>query len=459
MTKSKILIRRIGLLLSAALLLTSGCGSQEASQESEQVQDIEIFYRADDGEFERSFILGRTPSMDFESEEESTAADGEKIVITLAMASNAAGENSMDVLAVLAANFNKDNEKYYVELRTCRTGEELGTMRNRLSVEVGAGGGPDIMTDDVFPVTQEIMDSGILVNLTPYLEKSGVTTETFFPAYAAAVLENRIYGIQPSFSVFGYSVDAEVLGDREPPEDVETLADLLLEYQGHGSFLGKNTQGRYILACFLDGSEDIWGMIDWEEKTCDFTGELFSKLLEVSKRYRADGKKGYEPVVHVYFVQMQCPPSYSVSLFSPGSVPIGYFFDDGPHYRNIITAETLMINANTEHLEGAYAFVSYVLCRGGQNSQMEPIQKELWNTAWEYYAQLSEYGVTSAPMNEETRQETLDAYGDARYVPRRAEAILEIIYEEAEDYIEGDRSKEDVINVIQNRVQLYLDEH
>lgn len=62
-------------------------------------------------------------------------------------------------------------------------------------------------------------------------------------------------------------------------------------------------------------------------------------------------------------------------------------------------------------------------------------------------------------MNEETRQETLDAYTDARYVPRRAEAILDIVYEEAEGYIEGDRSKEDVINVIQNRVQLYLDEH
>ena len=103
--------------------------------------------------------------------------------------------------------------------------------------------------------------------------------------------------------------------------------------------------------------------------------------------------------------------------------------------------------------------MSYVLSRGGQNNQAEPIQKELWDTAWQNYLQMSEYGMMSEPINEETRQETLEAYEDARYTPRRAEAILEIVYEEAEGYIEGDRNKEDVINVIQNRVQLYLDEH
>lgn len=459
MTKSKNLFRRTGLLLSAVLLLTSGCGSQGASQESGQESDIEILYHADDGEFDRSFNGGRTPLVAPESEEESTAEDGEKNVITLAMVSDAVGGNTTDLLAELVAKFNKENEKYYMELKTCRSGAELSSMRDRLSIEVGAGGGPDIMTDDVFPVTQEIMDSGVLVNLAPYLEKSGVTPETFFPAYATAVSEDRIYGIQATLYVTGYSVDAEVLGDREPPEDVEAMADLLLEYPGHGSFLYEMFGGRYILRYFLESSEDLWGMIDWEEKTCDFTGALFSKFLEVSKRYREDGEKGYEPVVHSYYVAMQYPPSYSMSVFCPGSIPIGLFFDDGPHYQYEVTANMLMINANTEHLEGAYAFVSYVLSRGGQDSQAEPIQKELWNTAWQYYSQLSEYGVIPAPMNEETRQETLEAYEDARYVPRRAEAVLEIVYEEAEGYIEGDRSKEDVINVIQNRVQLYLDEN
>lgn len=420
-------------------------------------QEIEIFYHADDGEFNRNTEWDDL-SADNASEEKSVAEDEEKTVITLATVSDANG-NEVEVYEQIAAQFNKKNEKYRVELRTCRYGEELGTMRDRLSVEVGAGGGPDIMTSDVFPVTQEIMDSGILVNLTPYLEKSGVTPEKFFPAYAAAVSGDRIYGIKPTFSVSGYSVDAEVLGDREPPEDVEALADLLLEYPGHGSFLGNMTGGRYILAYFLEGSEDLWGVINWEERTCDFTRPLFSKLLEVSKRLREDGKKGYGPVVHKYLLGMQRPPSYSLSLFCPGSVPVGFFFDDGPHYR-YNEGKILMINANTDNLEGAYAFVSYVMSKEGQdNFYGEPMQKELWDIAWQQLSEMSGYNSRiSAPMNEETRQETMEAYEDARFTPRRAETVLKIVYEEADGYLEGKRSKDEVIDLIQNRVQLYLDE-
>ena len=440
-------------VLAAVFLL----GNPKNASQDGQVQDIDIFYHADEGEADWSFI----PSAENDAEEKDKAEEEEKIVITLALVA-ADTEGTMALMEEAAYRFNKNNDKYYVELRTCHYGAELGTMRDRISVEVGAGGGPDIMTADVFPVTQEIMDSGVLVDLTPYLEASGITPEKYFPAYAAAVSGDRIYGIRPTISVDGFSVAAEVLGDRKPPEDVETLVDLLLEYQGHGSFMTTSYRGRYILRDLLEGSEDLWGMIDWEEKTCDFTGSFFSKLLDMAKRYREDGIKGYEPVVYSYFVNDYNPPSYSIPKFCPGSVPIGYFFDDGTHYEYAKNAAaTVVINANTEHLEGAYAFVSYLLSKGGQEAQVEPMNKELWDTQYQYYLDLLEKipdHPEIPPLNEGTRQETVDAYGDARYAPRRAEAILAIVYEEAEDYIEGDKRKEDVINVIQNRAQLYLDE-
>ena len=440
-------------VLAAVFLL----GNPENAPQDDQVQDIEIFYNADEGEADHSFI----PSAENDAEEKSKAEEEEKIVITLALVVPEE-EGATSLMQEAAYRFNKKNEKYYVELRTCHYGAELGTMRDRLAVEVGAGDGPDIMTADVFPVTQAIMDSGVLADLTPYMEASGITPEIYFPAYAAAVSGDRIYGIRASVAVEGFSVAAEVLGEREPPKDVEGLVDLLLEYQGHGSFYSTSFGGRYILRDLLSGSEDLWGMIDWEEKTCDFTGPFFSKLLDMAKRYREDGIKGYEPVVYSYYIDMYNPPSLSIPKFCPGSVPVGYFFDDGSHYKYTYSdAATVVINANTEHLEGAYAFVSYLLSRGGQDAQKEPVNKELWNAKYENLLDLLRKIPDHPyipPLNEETRQETLGAIGDARYVPRRAEAIRDIIYEEAEGYIEGDRSKEDVIRVIQNRAQLYLDE-
>ncbi len=458
-SKRKNRMQKMILLACAVLLFTSGCGSRGKTQETE---DIEIFYHADDGEFDLEYgrITSWTPLEE--------AKEGKVIVTLMALDLNKGAENLRSPLTGLVNQFNSENEKYWIELETCGAGAEFLTMMDRLSVEIGAGGGPDIMTNGVFPVTQEIMDSGILVNLAPYLEQSGVTPQTYFPAYASAVSGDRIYGISYCFSVDGYALDPAVLGDREPPEDVEALADLLLEYPGHGSFIGPSLRGQYILEHLLEGSEDIWGMVDWEENTCDFTGPLFSKLLEVARRYREDGKKGYDPVVQCYYVDTTCPPSEGIQRFCPGSVPIGFYFDDGSHYQLAKNGDMLMINANTEHLEGAYAFLSYTLCQKGQNLVgAERVNKEFWESSYQYQRELSEMRqVLPDPqypmplLDDETRQETLAVIEDARYMSMRASAILNIIYEEADGYLEGvsDVKLEDVIDKIQNRAQLYLDE-
>lgn len=48
---------------------------------------------------------------------------------------------------------------------------------------------------------------------------------------------------------------------------------------------------------------------------------------------------------------------------------------------------------------------------------------------------------------------------DSRYLPRNTEVILDIIMDETEDFFEDEKTKEEVIAIIQSRVQLYLDEN
>ena len=50
------------------------------------------------------------------------------------------------------------------------------------------------------------------------------------------------------------------------------------------------------------------------------------------------------------------------------------------------------------------------------------------------------------------------AIEDARPLPMRTAPILAIIQEEAKDYFNGSKRVEEIIQVINNRVQLYLDE-
>ena len=441
-------IRGRWVFLAAVLLFTSGCGPRETAQAPEPGQEISIYYHADDGTFDGE-AYHVAPKEDLDS-----AVEKGKTVITFTVCS-LKGYDS--VYRQIANQFNNESEQFYVELTDCDYGDELRDMRTRISIEMGSGRGPDLLTEDIFPLSQEIMDSGVLVDLTPYLEASGITPEKYFPGYAAAVSGDKIYGVDPKFMVINYWVDEEVLGSREAP-DLETLVDKLLEYPERASFLGPGMRSRYILAYFLEGSEDLWGMIDWEEKTCDFTGDLFSKILEVTKRYWEDGEKGYDPVMYSFVLGMTTPISRSQSFY-PGTVSIGFYFDDGSHPKYQVNGDIMMINANTQHLEGAYAFLSYVLCKSGQSFSVEPVHKEVWEATLQVLMVAIEEGRSPLPLYEETRKEALATFEDARFAPRRAETILEIVYEEAESYFEGDRSREEVIGLIQNRVQLYLNEN
>ena len=48
---------------------------------------------------------------------------------------------------------------------------------------------------------------------------------------------------------------------------------------------------------------------------------------------------------------------------------------------------------------------------------------------------------------------------DTRALPYRIEPLLEIILEEADHYFNNAKTIEEILPVIENRVQLYLDEH
>ena len=62
------------------------------------------------------------------------------------------------------------------------------------------------------------------------------------------------------------------------------------------------------------------------------------------------------------------------------------------------------------------------------------------------------------PMTEKMVEDIRDYAERARYTPTRTKPILSIIYEEAGSYFAGDKPIEEVIDLIQNRVQVYLNE-
>ena len=441
----------IPIALMGSVFCFAGCSDnkEEASPNPTlNVEDITIYYQADDGEF-RKDTYSTEPKEDKEQ-----AIEKEKTIISLYC-----GGSENRSLNYLVTDFNRENSLFHVEMTQFPYDMEFQSVQERLRIDVSTGKGPDIMTLDVFPVSEKIIADGYLLDMAPLMEKSNITDEKFFPAYKAVTNGDKVYGICPSMEVVRMSIDEKVLPDKEIP-DLEALVDILLDYPEPAIFLSESQDGIYIMDYFLCGSEDLWGVIDWENKTCDFSKELFSKILEVCKKYADNRNRGYDPIMRMEHCYMGLYPGQE-AIEKEGRVMLDYYFDDGNYPKYNFSFETLVINADTSNLEAAWAFVSYVMSKTGQSYSAVPTHRELFTEQQTEHLKGVEAGIEYALVDytEEVMLDSIQVFETGKYCPTCTEEILNIIYEEAGAYFSGDKRKEDVIQIIQSRVQILLDEY
>ncbi|MCM1192204.1 MAG: ABC transporter substrate-binding protein [Butyrivibrio sp.] len=382
--------------------------------------------------------------------------------------------------------FNRSNSEYHVILEDCGGGNDPDDFARLTSVQIAAGKGPDILYGGLMQdYIVGMMEKNALEDLSPYMEKSGLREEDFFPFTFSTWREGeRIYGINVRISgMYGYRTDAALLGGYTE-SDIHTLTAALLSC-GEERIFRQGYSSQNILDFFLRGTETLWGMIDWEEGTCDFSGTLFAQILEIAARYEDAERNSLFPGL--------IEPRSFLNLFEfdgendqkkAGTVTCGTLFDDGCHIA-VTSDSTMAINANSAHKEGAWQFICFLLGEEAQtsdsfyvpvnrkvfdawlNAQLKEVsggkEKEI-GTAYEYITggqvqiSITVNIYTAEDITEEKAAEYTQALEEARPYPLRTLPVLAIIREEAEDYFNGSKTVEEVTALISNRVQLYLDE-
>lgn len=388
-------------------------------------------------------------------------------------------------------DFNRQSETYHVIVENCGQGNDVADFARLTSVQIASGKGPDIIEGGLMKEYMSgMMEKGALEDLRPYMEKSGLREEDYFPFTFAVWRDgDKICGVSPaSPSLESYLLDSAVLGGIQEP-DIETLVDGLLSRQEDAIFL-EDYDSQKLLELLLKGSDTLWGMVDWEKGSCDFSGELFAKILETAKRYGdSDDKRTVNPIAEKHRFS-------DIHLFEDraererdGKTICGVLFDDGCHVA--VTSNFILgINANSPNKEGAWEFISYLLGDESQSAMTSkttvtpgiPAARKTFDTWVErqkeelsdgkeirvIYANFLPDGstevlsdiivYTEADVTEEIIAEYTEELENARPYPLRTAPILDIISEEAADYFNGSKSAERVGNIVANRVQTYLDE-
>lgn len=366
-------------------------------------------------------------------------------------------------------NFNRSSEEYYVVLEEGGDGENISDFRLRTGIELSAGRGADIIASDAMPDVMGYIRNGTLEDLTPYLENTGTRKEDFFPAaFEHWAYDGKIYGVETKFSPSAIWIDEEVLGGREVP-DVETLVAAMLDYQGEKKWLWPSD---WILNYLLRGSENLWGMVDWERGSCDFTGKLFLDMLKAAEMH--GGSPAEENVSTGWAHSGYARFDSDEKMAAEGRVNLGFLFDDGSHALLIGTG-TLAVNSNSQNKDGAWAFICYLLDRDIQKKNLSfvslaggngfPVSREAFDELGSFMEsevnKVSGYSVQEKQdiVDPKRHDEIRAVLEDARFAPINIGPILDIILDEADWYFNGNKSAEEVCGVIQNRVKLYLEEN
>lgn len=365
----------------------------------------------------------------------------------------------------LITQFNKDNEKYYVVL------EEGGDMywadyQNRTSMEIATGKGPDLITPLAVQNMSSLAEKGALENLEPYFQASGISPDDYFPVAVNDLgMGTGIYAVGSRMSLDIFYIREDFVEDVQDT-NLEEILNNMEAYEGNAvlnSTFGYDSGS--VLWFFLHMSDDLFGMVDWENKTCDFSGELWEQLLRVADRYGVTERNKGDEEIASFFLTMDSLYTFArvdAESHSRGMAAVGYPSDEGMVSR--IGANTIAVNASSQNKEGAWAFLQYLLSEKVQRQIAEnafPVDKEIFQEAVDnvdketVYA-YDRYTGQEIYVTDESIADCLAWIERGKLNPTHTEYILDIVVEEAEFYFAGDKSMEEISDTIENRVRLYL---
>lgn len=390
--------------------------------------------------------------------------------------------------------FMADHPEYAVDLKAVKE-EEREAAHDRVWNELIAGEGPDLFAVDMDDLPA-LWEKGVLMDL-----RELISQETLDQIYPGLLATGTIDGSLAGVSTY-YNFQSMVTSTDVWPEEELTVEDMvsLLEageyphavhrgfaYSGSGSLL-------YMLTCYDMSTSPF---IDWDAGTCDFDSELFIRLLEATKNYQNDVNVEVEnpSMIQAGYQELldgDCMAVQDILFDRKYFVQIKQLLGERYNRTGIPLAEGsgqlvdpisfIVVNKNCKNKEAVAAYLEFALGPGNMRDYRRDCRdsfqvKRDWEGKWcvieENMDGTYSYYYPMDKNDPDIRSEEMppffveylkcceDYYAfmeslDGQMVADRQ--IRDIITEEAAGFFEGSQSAEHVADVIQRRVQLYLNE-
>lgn len=385
--------------------------------------------------------------------------------------------------------FNSENDTYHVECKEYGYDEDI---IRRVLIDFVTGKGPDLISLGMIE-EEEYVEKNLLEDLSSYLDRdNGVQRDELVESVLKCnTVNGKLICIPPQFSINTLMGKASELGD-DPGWTVEEFMEYVRAHEGAEIFEGVTRgQSKQFIVLYNVGAEPD-KYVNWQEGTVSFDTPEFLEMLEFAGSYeskyydehKSTGEKIRDGDVLLYNQNIRDMESFLLAkeMFEGDINFIGYPSKAGAPWFGIHNYDDFAMGAFSECKEGAWSFLEYLIKSQNMDNPPEtssfPVLKSALNDRFQksmevtYYldenmqermkplAELGDGGKTYKiyPASQEDVNQVQALIDGVSYVFRYGTVAESIIWEEMEAYFAGQKTAQEAVDMIQNRMQIYVNE-
>lgn len=396
----------------------------------------------------------------------------------------------------IVVKFNKTNPDYRITIKDYsqyNTEDDYMAGMNKLNTDIASGVVPDILILNGNFSVKSYENKGVFEDLYPYIDndpelKRTDYYENVFEAYST---KGKLYRLPASFSVFTVMGKTSEVGEKTGWNFDEFRA--YVESKPETAKILENTTRSNLLMYAINLSSSQF--INWETGECDFNSPGFTYLLELAKTFPAtweeidaDMSRKYDPDsyrkgdVLLYSAYLSDFDMYNQTkkiTFGEDVTMIGFPAEN--KIGSAIQSDYLFsMSSKSKNKEGIWQFIRQILLADYQENIVYgfPISKAATNKLAEeamkeetmedengnlvpyqptYYN--GETEIPIPPVTQTEIDEVINFISSVKQPYYDDQQLFNIIEEEAAPYFAGQKDVKAVVDIIQSRVKIYVNEN
>lgn len=394
--------------------------------------------------------------------------------------------------------FNRSNDNFRVVLKeydSYNSYDDYTAGITRLNNDIVTGGMPDILITDGLPVENYIA-KGLLADIGKLIEEDPELSQVEFMqnVFDAYSVDGTLYYVVPNFNVVTMIAKTSLVGDRTG-WTLEEMQQIVAGMGEEAQAIGEVTRDGFMSMAMQFCGNDF---IDVKTGKCSFNTENFINMMEYAKTlpeeidwdsmygngdYWTTQETQYRDnrtlLMNLYIGNIRNLNYQLNGNFGEPVTFIGFPTESGKG-SYVSANQSFVLSAKSANLDGAWEFIRYYLTEDyqkemdwglsvnrqvfmeqAQEATKKPTYKDENGNEVEYEDSywINDEEIPLPPLSQEQVDQIVNFVSSVDRAYYYNDNVLNIINEEMGAFYSGQKSAQDVANVIQSRAQIYVDEN